>query len=227
MLIHFIVSSGWLKFSSTWFIIGSLKSINRTLSLLSVGYINTFKLSSVPLKLLLWCWIYWWLLPLFFLFCPFVWLWLSTFPWLISFPPWFAFTLSFSPGVEVCIFVCVYLFASMGFIYPTYLSLVKKIPNTFWKPFKMRLIASLFLPPWSWGICTDTCVLIFFLDESIHTQSCDPSIYWLLFTQQIRFFIGRSAVVRRIWPFQDVFNVAVYWTRLLTWFIFFFVLCWN
>ena len=107
MLIHFTMSYRCLKFSITWVMIDSLNLMNWTLYLLSVGDINTFKLSSAPVNLLLWCWIYCWLSPLFFWFCLLVWRWLSPFTWLVLLPPWFAFIWSFSPGVDVWIFLCI------------------------------------------------------------------------------------------------------------------------
>ena len=117
MLINFMMSDGCLKFASTWVVIDSLNSMNWTLSIFSVSDINTSKLSSDTVKLLLWCWIYCLFLPLFFWSFPLVWRWLYPFTWLVSLPPWFGFTWSFPNSVGAWIFVCVSLFAPMGFIF--------------------------------------------------------------------------------------------------------------
>ena len=101
VLINFTRSAGCLKFSITWVIISSLKLMNWNLYLLSVGDINTFKISSAPIKLLLWCLIDCWLSPMFFWFRTLVWHRFSIFPWMESPPLWFTFTWSFSPWVVV------------------------------------------------------------------------------------------------------------------------------
>ena len=107
VLINFMMFTGCLKFAIRWGIIYPLNLMNWTFSLLSVDDSNTFKISSSHVNLLLWCWIDCWLSPLLFWFLPLVWCWLSPFPWLVSLPPWFSFTWSFSPGVEAWIFLCI------------------------------------------------------------------------------------------------------------------------
>ena len=92
VLINFMMSAGSFKFSSTWVMINSLNSMNWTFFLISVGDSNTFKLSFSPVKLLLWCWIDFWLSPTFFWLRPLVWRRFSPFTRLVSLPPWFSFT---------------------------------------------------------------------------------------------------------------------------------------
>ena len=126
-LINFTVSSRWLKFASTWVMLNYLNSMNWTLSLLSVGDCNTFKLSSAPVKLLLWCWIYCLLLPLFFRFCLLIWRRLSPFPWLSSLPTFFTLHDNFHlVWASDCFGVS--LLVSMGFIFPYW---PPSCPNTF------------------------------------------------------------------------------------------------
>ena len=47
---NFTIPCGCLKFASTWVIIDSLNSVDWDFSLLSVGNVNTLKLSSPPAK---------------------------------------------------------------------------------------------------------------------------------------------------------------------------------